>query len=69
MTAYDKVRSAVNFRLSMTLQFHENTELGVFGTGCRPCRVLPRMAGGSRPPGTRHFALPNIKSLSMIYVM
>jgi hypothetical protein len=33
----------------------------------RPAGLL--MAGGSRPLGTRHFAWPNIKSLSMIYVM
>jgi len=37
--AINAVLAAVgyNFRLSMThLRFHQNTKLGVFGTGCRP---------------------------------
>src|SRR6266516_2308405 len=35
------LNSRVNFRLSMLhLQLHQNTYLGVFGTGCRPGRVI-----------------------------
>jgi hypothetical protein len=44
------LNSRVNFRLSMThLRFHQNTKLGVFGTGYRPTvRAVIKKVGNMR---------------------